>query len=142
MIGISRNQAKFIFQAEGYFREAFLQRVIGLHRIRTSQREVTGVGEVGAFLKFDSLDDLGNDEIQVHITLSMGMGAEINWHAIEVGREIRAMIEVDAAQEVLIRLAGAAVLRGDHARHDFYQLGNSGQRSSRKITVADDTLRG
>ena len=52
----------------------------------------------------------------------MGMGSKVNRHAIEVGREVGAMVEIDAAKEILIRLARAAVLSGDHAGHNLDQL--------------------
>ena len=74
--------------------------------------------------------------------MSVSVGSKINRHAIEVGREVGTMIEVDAAQKILIRLTRATVLSGNHAGHDLDQFRDSRQRTSREITVADHAFRG
>jgi hypothetical protein len=46
----------------------------------------------------------------------------VHGNAVDAGRQVRAVIEIETAQEILIRLAVAAVLGDDQARHDFQQL--------------------
>ena len=43
--------------------------------------------------------------------------------------EIGTVIEVEAAQEVLVRLAGAGVLRDDHAGNEFQHLAGAQDRA-------------
>ena len=60
----------------------------------------------------------------------MAMGAHIERHAVEIEREVGAVIEVEAAQEILVGFAVAAVLRDDKTWHDFQRLAGllEGQR--------------
>jgi hypothetical protein len=51
-----------------------------------------------------------------------------NWsHAVGPQREVGAVIEVVSAQEILIRLAVAAVLRDDHPGDQLHQLARAQQ---------------
>jgi len=43
--------------------------------------------------------------------------AHIDGHAVDVNGEVSAVVEVEAAQEVLIGFALATVLRNDQPRH-------------------------
>ena len=58
------------------------------------------------------------------------MGAQLHRHAGHPGGKVGAVIEFEAAQEVLVGLAGAAV-RGDHdARDRFKQRAGAQQRTA------------
>jgi len=59
----------------------------------------------------------------------MGVGSKIHRHAVEIGGEVRAVVQIKAAQEILIGLAGATVLSGNHAGDYFYQFGNTTNRA-------------
>ncbi len=52
------------------------------------------------------------------------------------------MVQVEAAQEILIRLAAAGVLHGDHARHGLEQLGDLQHRPHEQVGPADGALAG
>jgi len=91
-------------------------------RRATRRREVADRGKVGPLEVVDARDELGDQEVQVHVALAMRMRGQVDRHAGEPGREVGAVVEVEAAQEVLVRLARAAVLRDDHARHVLEHL--------------------
>jgi len=66
----------------------------------------------------------------------MPVRAQVHRHPGHPGGEVRAVVEVEAAEEVLVGLAGAAVLRHDHAGNIFEQVAGTQQRA-----IADE-LRG
>ena len=104
---------------------------------RARQREVAAIGAIGAFAIVLTLDDFGNEAIQIEIALAMAMRAEVHLHAVDIGGEVRSMIEVEAPQEVLVRLAATGMLRRDHARHGFQQFGDLEQRPHEEIGPAE-----
>ena len=70
------------------------------------------------------------------------MAREIDGNAVDRSGEIGAVIEVEAAQEVLVRLPVAAVLRDDQARHGLEDLAGAIERALFDLGGADGTLRG
>ena len=67
----------------------------------------------------------------------MAVRAHVHRDVVDVGGEVRAVIEVEPAEEVLVRLAAAGVLRRDQAGYDFEQFRHSQQWSHRQIGAAD-----
>jgi len=53
----------------------------------------------------------------------------VDWRTCDRHREIAAVIEVEAAQKVLIGFSLAAVLRDDHTRYSLEHLGLSHERT-------------
>jgi hypothetical protein len=74
--------------------------------------------------------------------MAVAMRGHVHRHAIDGGREIRAVVEVEAAQEELVRLAVAAVLRDDESRHHFHELSGAKYRSQRELLLGDHALAG
>jgi hypothetical protein len=61
-------------------------------------------------------------------------------HAQDGRRKIGAVVEIEAAQVVLVRLALATVLADDEARHGLEQLSGSHQRARGYLSRRHDTL--
>jgi hypothetical protein len=61
----------------------------------------------------------------------------VDRHAHDVGGEIAAVVEVEAAQEILIGLAVAGVLGDDHAGDRFQRLGRAQQGTVGELLVGD-----
>jgi hypothetical protein len=78
--------------------------------------------------------------VEVEIALAVAVGADVHLHAVDVGREVGPVIEVEAAQEVLVGLAAARMLRGDHPRYRLQQFGGAQQRSHEQVAAADRPL--
>ncbi len=73
----------------------------------------------------------------------MRVAGEIDGDPVDGEREVGAVIEVEPAQEVLVRLAVARVLGDDHAGNGFFeQLPTAEQRQIREVSLADGALRG
>ena len=52
------------------------------------------------------------------------------------------MIEVEAAEKILVGLAGPGVLRGHHARHGFHQFAHPEHGRNAQVGVPDQPLGG
>ena len=84
--------------------------------------EITEIREIGALAVMHGADQLGDHKIEVGIALAMRMGAHVDRHFVERDVDVGAVIEVEAAQKILISLAFAAVLGGDQPRHELEYL--------------------
>ena len=71
---------------------------------RTGRREVAILGVLHALLEFDALDEVGHQEIEVEIAAHVRVRPAIDRHAIDEAGEVGAVVQVEAAQEVLIGL--------------------------------------
>ena len=66
----------------------------------------------------------------------------VHRHACDRGREVGAVIEVEAAQVVLVGLAFAAVLADDDARDRFENFAGSHDWTRLELTRGDRALAG
>lgn len=73
-------------------------------------------------------DEFGNEEVDVGIALAMAMGAHVGGHAVDGDGDVAAVVEVEAAQEVLVGFSLAGMLRDDEAGHGFQHLAGAGDR--------------
>src|SRR5688572_30179499 len=69
------------------------------------------------------------------------MRGHVHRHAVDAGREIGAVIQVEAAQKVLVRLAAAAVLSDDQPGHYFEQLTGAQHRPQVELLRGRNTDR-
>ncbi len=104
---------------------------------RSDRGEIAFVGEIGPLADVDRPDQLGDQEIQIGIALAVRVGAHVDRHAVDRDGEIGAVVEIEAAQEILVGLAVAAVLGDDQAGHDFKRFGGPGKRPRVDIRAAD-----
>jgi hypothetical protein len=84
--------------------------------------EVALRGEVGPLVVLDALDELGDDEVEVGVALAVGVRPEAHRDAIKRREEVGSVVEVEAPEEVLVRLPGAAVLGDDEPGHELQHL--------------------
>src|SRR5262249_37590342 len=105
--------------ADPHFGEPLREGLDEVKRRRAGGGKIPDIRIVRPLPEGDIINELWNDPIQIHIALAVGMGGEIDGYAIDKTGEIRAMIEIEAAQKILIGFPGATVLRHNHARHDF-----------------------
>ena len=81
-----------------------------------------------------------NDEIEIGVTLTVAVRRHIDRHTVDPGSEIRAVVEIEAAQKILVSLAATRVLCRDHAGHGFEQLGHFEHRPHEQIRSSDGAL--
>ena len=82
---------------------------------RTRRGEITFLRPVGAFPHRHLFHEFGDQEVDVGIALAVPVGAHVDRHAVEPEGKVGAVVEIHAAQEVLIGFAFAAVLGDDQA---------------------------
>ena len=85
-------------------------------------------------------DQLGDQEVDVGIALAVAVGAHVDRHAVDRDGEVGAVVEVEAAQEILVGFALAAVLRDDEAGHRFSSA-SPGRVTGYSLTSAPETTR-
>ena len=93
------------------------------------------LGVVAALAVLEALDELRDQEIQIRVALAMAVRRQVHGHAVDERREVRAVIEVEAAQEHLIRFPAAAVLRHDETRHGLEDLARAQARPRFELGV-------
>ena len=71
----------------------------------------------------------------------MTVAAQIDGHAVDRSGEVGPVIQIEAAQEHLVRFTRAAVLRHDQAGHGFQHVTGSQQRPDSKVHLPDDAFR-
>ena len=86
-------------------------------------------------------DQLGDHKIEVGIALAMRMGAHVDRHVVEPDIDIGAMVEIEAAQEILVGLALAAMLGDDQPRHDLERFAHAIDGLLLDLLTGDHPLR-
>jgi len=104
---------------------------------RSDRREVALIGEIGSLADVDRADQFGDQEIEIGITLAVRMGAHVHRHVVDGDREVGAVVEIEAAQKILVGLAVAAVLGDDQAGHDFQRFRGPRKRPRIDVRAAD-----
>ena len=67
----------------------------------------------------------------------MGVADHIDRHAHQLRREVAAVVEIEAAQKILVGLAVAGVLGDDHAGHRFEDFSRAQQGAAGQLFGGD-----
>ena len=116
------------------------------------RREVALIREVRPLRELHAADELGDQEVEIRVAMAVAVRRHVHRHARDGRREVGAVIEVEAAQVVLVRLSLAAVLADDHARHGLEHFARAHDRPrvelprrdralARRLRDADEILR-
>src|SRR5262245_62263230 len=103
--------------ADAQPRDRAIQRVDIANLRRARGRKITLFGGIEPLLKLHRPHELRDQEVDVRISLPVGMAWEIDGNTRDRRCEVGSVIEIEAAKVVLIRLALAAVLT-DHEAWD------------------------
>ena len=104
--------------------------------------EVADLRVIDTELVVDVVDEFRNEEIQIGVALPVPVRRHVERHAVEPRLKIGAVVEIEAAHEVLVRLAVAGVLRDDHPGHGLEQLALARDRAKAQIGGADASFGG
>jgi hypothetical protein len=107
---------------------------------RTGGREVAFRRKVRTLPICEAAHDLGDHEVGIGIALPVPVRAHVDGHAVDADREVRAVVDIEAADEILVGFAFAAVLRDDEARHRLEHFAGAIDRRARKLFRADEPL--
>ena len=123
LLGIGHEHALPVVHAGFDLGDAVGHLVEQVDRHRAGGGEVADVGVVRPLAEIDDADDLRDDGVQIEVALTVGVGGQVVGHVVHEAGEVGAVVEAEAAQEILVRLALAAVLRHDQAGHFFEEVG-------------------
>ena len=84
-----------------------------------------------------ALDHLGDDEVGVGEALAVRVRHHVDRHAVDRQREVGAVVGVEAAQEVLVRLAAARVLHHHQPGRDAQDVLHAADRPQLEVAVPD-----
>jgi hypothetical protein len=90
----------------------------------------------------DVVDQLGDEEVEVRIPLAVRVRRHVDRHPLDARLEIGAVIEVEAANEVLVGLSIARVLRDDEPGNRLEQLAFAQERAQTQVRPTDAPLGG
>ena len=91
-------------------------------------------GKYGSRSRVEALDGLGDQEMEIGVALAVGVATEIDGEPVDEEGDVGAVVGVEAAQEVLFRLATSLML-ADHQPGDESQ-DVSGSTLRQKLAVA------
>ena len=109
---------------------------------RARRREIPGVRVVRPLAVVHRTDQLGNDEVDVRVALAVAMRAHVDRKSVDLRIEIGTVIKVESPQEVLVRLALAAVLSDDQTGHELQQFTTAVDRTLFELIRRDIAFRG
>ena len=116
-LGRAHAEQAFVTEgADGHFRDVFVTPVDQADMEIARGAEITFVGEIRSFANGDRVNRFRHQPVQVRISLPMGMGAQIDRHVVDPDRHVGAVVEIVAAQKILVGFALSAVLRHDRGR--------------------------
>ncbi len=122
--------------------ERLVEPVDGLDERCSGDREIADIRAIGSLAVVDAVDDLGQDAVDVEIALPVTVRAQIDRDTVDMSREVRAVVEIESAQEVLVGLTAAGVLHRQHAGDSLEQLGRPEHRSDQQIRAGNRALAG
>jgi hypothetical protein len=116
---LGHEHAIIVVLADPDFGETCREGLDEVKRRRAGRGKIADIRIVRPLPESDIVNELRDDPIEVHIALAVGMGGEIDGYAVNKTGEIRAMVQIKAAQKILIGFAAPTVLRHGYARHDL-----------------------
>ena len=135
-------QAAIAVLAEPELREGVLQAAPVVDARRAGGGKVAVLGGINPLAVGDALHQLGHQEVEVHVALAVGVAGHVHRHAHHMGGEVAAVVEVEAAQEVLVGLSVPRVLGDDQAGHGLQGLGRAQQGAVAQLGGGDGAFAG
>ena len=118
------------------------QHVVILKIERARRAEIAHIGVIWSFLVSDLLHQFGDQEIQVGIALAVRVAGHVDGNVVHAHRQVGAVVEIEAAQEILVGLSAAGMLGDDHAGNFLDHFAGAKQRTQRQIGGAHHALVG
>ena len=109
---------------------------------RPQGAKITDGGEERSLRVVDSTDQFRHQEVNVGIALAVRVSRFVDGHVIDESREVRAVIQVEPANEKLVRLALAGMHCHDQARHGLQNLSDTVDRSEIQLLLRNRSLAG
>ncbi len=130
------NETRVPPRADLHLRGA-LGRVIGHAEVhRAGGGEVARARRVRPLGRVERFDRLGDDEVQIGEALAVAVADHVDWRAVDGEGDVRPVVGVEAAEEVLLRLAAAGVLHGEQTGDRLDEVLRLVARAEHQLVVA------
>jgi hypothetical protein len=80
--------------------------------------------------------------VEIGIALTVGVAAEFDGEPVDEDGDVGAVIGVEAAEEILLRLASALVLADDESGDEAQDVGRPALGAELEVAPRDEELRG
>ena len=128
--GRSRSQHAFIIIiAQRRLHERRIQFAHIIDARRTCRGKVPIPRIVSPLAVLDAIDQFRDQKVEVGITLAVRMSGQVHRHAHQGSRKIRAVIQVETAQVILVRFAIARMLADDQTGYHFHDFSGAQYRA-------------
>jgi hypothetical protein len=117
--------------------EILFQRIVGDEVDGACGGEVAELDDVGPLEHFDPRHRLRDEEVEIGVALAMRVRAEIHGEAIDGERDVRAVVRVESAEQVLLGLAAPLVLADDQAGHEAEHVGRPAVGAQLEVAPRD-----
>jgi hypothetical protein len=109
---------------------------------RSDGAEIADRGIVRPLGEIQAADDLRHQKVLIGIALAVGVGGPVDRHVIDKAGEIRPVIQIEPAHQILVRLALARMDRHHQAGYGLVQLSDPIDRPKVDLLVGDRALAG
>ena len=107
---------------------------------RPGCREVPRFGEIRSLLELHAAHELGNQPVRIGVAVRMGPRRRVHRHTGDAGGKVGAVVEVEAAQVILVRLALSAMLARDESGYCLEHRSRSEDRTRLELPCGDGSL--
>ena len=83
------------------------------------------------------MNQLRDQKVDISVALPVAMGRHVDRHAVDPDGKIGAMVEIEAAQKILVGFALSGMLGDDQARHDLKRLAGPQEGHGINLGAAD-----
>ena len=125
----AENKPRKLVHAAVDLDEVLGQRLVEHHLGISRRAIVADFGVIRAFLGIHPLHKLRDDGVHVRVALAMRVRRQVQRHAVDENGEVRAVVEIEAAQKILVGFAAAGVLRDDQAGKRLQNLSRAKKRT-------------
>ena len=135
--------AALIAKHAAFHRDKILrQRFVKIQMGRAGRTVIADVRVIRTFLVIHPLHKFRDDGVHVRVTFAVRVRRQVERHVVEINGEVGAVIEIEAAQEILVGLAAAGVLGDDDAGNGFQDFPARRMRALCNFRRAHRSLRG
>ena len=127
-------------RATFHLEEILRQRLGKFHMGICSRAKVADIRVIRTFFEIHPLHKLRDDGVHVRVALAVRVRWQVQRHIVEENGDIRAMVEIEAAQKILVGLAAAGVLRDDEAGNRLQNLSRTKNRTILDLRCAHRSL--
>src|SRR5579883_154098 len=136
----AENGPAVAIRASFYLKEVLGQRLEEFKMGRSSRAIVANVGVIRTFFEIDPLHKLRDHRVHVRVALAVRVRRQVQRHIVEENGEIRAVVKIEAPQEILVGLPAAGVLSDDESRNRLQNLSRTQNRAILDLFCAHRSL--